>query len=509
MKRAVRIAVLLLPVALTVSCGGEAPPSAAAAKPAPKGWVRHDDPRGFALSTPKGWSVDVVEVGAIVARSPDGSQRVLVAPFADPEHRSALEWLSLATQELRPLLPQAEIDRTERLRKKPDERLATVTYRAGHGAEGRADLLVSVDGPAGMLYGVAAPKEHFATSRGEMIRVLDTFVFTEASVAPRRGPAAPAVQYVRVPDRKEGAFSLEVPRDWETHVAMERLSSVDPRPVVRTQSPDGKILIGGGDAELLPFILPDPMLASTGFTEGSTYSPGYGVVMRVMRYMPGARFAKEYVSMRLGDQAPDLEFTAVRDRPDLARRINAIYARYNQGGQMNVQQHFGEVTFTCTLQGKPRRGWYFAGTRLLTMPNGSGNWQFTDLYGYAATPDAVPLAKAVTKHMIDSFRLNPEWLAMQQGLTANVSTIVTQTNAEISKIIQSTYEHTQAVQDDAARKFSNMILGQTDLKDPETGETWKATAGHNYYWRREHTDEVAGTETYDRPDIDFQPLEEW
>ncbi len=141
--------------------------------------------------------------------------------------------------------------------------------------------------------------------------------------------------------------------------------------------------------------------------------------------------------------------------------------------------------------------------------DGSGNWQFTDLYGYVAAPDAVPVAEEVLAHMVGTFQLNPQWVAMQQGLTANVSKIVRRTGQEISKMLRESYEQRQAAQDDTFRKVSNALRGQTDLRDPETGETWKVEYGHNYYWRRAHTNELTGTRTPDRPDIDFQPLEEW
>jgi hypothetical protein len=63
------------------------------------------------------------------------------------------------------------------------------------------------------------------------------------------------------------------------------------------------------------------------------------------------------------------------------------------------------------------------------------------------------------------------------------------------------------VQDDIARKWSNTILGLTDVRDPETGETWKVAGGKNYYWKR--GGEVEGGDQTPRPDTSFTPLEEW
>ena len=109
--------------------------------------------------------------------------------------------------------------------------------------------------------------------------------------------------------------------------------------------------------------------------------------------------------------------------------------------------------------------------------------------------------------MVKTFKINSRWLAMQSNLTAATSEIVSRTHNEISEIINSSYQYRQRVNDDLSRKWSNVILGLTDVKDPETGETWKVASGRNYYWRK--GDSIVGTDTYDRPDIDFTPLEEW
>ncbi len=63
--------------------------------------------------------------------------------------------------------------------------------------------------------------------------------------------------------------------------------------------------------------------------------------------------------------------------------------------------------------------------------------------------------------------------------------------------------------DNIARDYSNATLGVTDVRDPDTGETWNVASGKNYYWRQQGTNGIVGTETFDRPDIDFAPLEEF
>jgi hypothetical protein len=96
----------------------------------------------------------------------------------------------------------------------------------------------------------------------------------------------------------------------------------------------------------------------------------------------------------------------------------------------------------------------------------------------------------------------------RQQLAGNVSQIVSQTNQEISIIINDACWTRQGVMDNISRRFSNYILGVTDVADPETGQTWKVEAGHNYYWAKPYGNVVVGTETFTRPDIDFTPLRE-
>ena len=84
------------------------------------------------------------------------------------------------------------------------------------------------------------------------------------------------------------------------------------------------------------------------------------------------------------------------------------------------------------------------------------------------------LVQETANYMFLSLKMNPQWEASQQQLAANVSQIVSQTNQEISKIINDAYGTRQGVMDKISRKFSNYILGVTDVVDHETGQTWKA-----------------------------------
>ena len=230
--------------------------------------------------------------------------------------------------------------------------------------------------------------------------------------------------------------------------------------------------------------------------------------MMVSRYLTGAQYARMYVETKAAQGTTQLRFTEVRDRPDVSQMLNAPNAMF--AGLVNIQVSAGEAAFTCNYAGQPLQGYYLAATQRTDMGYGAGAlWTVTQLYGYLATPQKTTQAQEVLTRTLETFAFDLNWQAGQSRTTMSTSRIVTQTGAEISKMIDDSYWRRQAVQDDIHRKWSNVITGRTDVINPVTGETWKVTSGSNYYWRNAGTNTIVGTSTYDRPNINFEPLKEW
>src|SRR6185295_9526290 len=93
-----------------------------------------------------------------------------------------------------------------------------------------------------------------------------------------------------------------------------------------------------------------------------------------------------------------------------------------------------------------------------------------------------PQAREVMGHMLQTYQVNPQWAAAQQGTTAQVAQITTNSNREISNIITGGYWQRQGVQDEMGRRRSNATLGVVDVTDPNTGTQYKVESGSNYYW---------------------------
>jgi len=511
MKSAGRSLALVAAMSMAAACGGETPgPTAtpstspstpSASKSVGMQLIAHRNPLGFTISHPAGWRVDANDDALIAVRSADESETVVVQPFFLRKPHDASHWLRQLPGAMPVVFGGASIDRIRPVRSNADEAAALMTLSRG-GREYRASALCSIFGKSGMLFAIVAPADRFDARKNELVAILKSFSFVEPSSA--SAAAKPAIAFDRWTDPNEQAFSVEVPRGWKTAGGSARFASVDVRSGVRTESPDGNAWVFSGDTDIPPFTPPSQMLAMAGFREGMWYSPGYGVNMMVRSYETGRGFAQSYAESVLGRRCSGVTITSARDRADASEAINAIYAQFGQG--VNMRLSTGEVAFTCGSQASPRQGYVFGGT-LATQAGMGAIWNVQYLAGFIATPNEAPTAESTLKHMLDSLQLNPDWVARQQSVTMATSQIVTRTNAAIADIIKDTYEHRQAVMDDVFRKWSNTTLGLTDLRDPDTGDTYKVAAGHNYYWRKGET--IAGTSTYERPDIGFTPLIEW
>ena len=494
--------------------GGSNPtPSPVTARPAnPGNWIRYAEPNaGFVVQHPVRWKVDVRKGPLIFIESPDDGAFVLVHPFSLKPLSDTKTFLAEVPRYLPSVFPQGQVSRYGQLHQRPDEALATIQFiAAGHPAT--ATVLCSLDGPAGMLYAIAGPHQEFPRLRDDLVGILQSFKFVTPSGGAQStgvatGQAQPQLKFVRWQDPKEQAFSIEVPQGWRVSGGMFRMAPVDTRSGVELDSPDGRIHVLAGDPQVPPFIQPSPTLGMTGFREGSWYNSPYGVKVMVRRYATGLQFAREYAASKFQRSCAGFRVVHEQDRADIAGKFGGNLQQIGNG-VLSQKLTFGEVAFTCSVNGQPMRGFVFAGTHGTTA-SGIGMWKASNIGGYLAAADLTSVAESVLMKMTTSTQVNQQWVAGQHYLTAEQGAIVQDVHQKAMQVINDTYWSRQAIHDNESRHFSNYMLDLTDVYDPATGERWKVESGHNYYWRRDYTDVVAGTPTYDRPDINFSPLIEY
>jgi hypothetical protein len=485
--RVISLTLLMVPM-LLASCAKAAAPDAASLQ-----WATQTDPSGFSVEVPQGWHVAHGDEGIRISSS-NPAIFVLVAPFFARGLVSSTQFMNAVPGVLPQALPNAKVANVAQVKETPDEAKAVISFGTGQ----TAVALCSIYGRSGMLYAIAAPSDQIAAKKATLLRVLSSFKFTGSTQA--HNDAA----FEKWTDPKEDGFTVEIPKGWTADGGTFRFAPVDVRPRVVILSPDKKIGIRIGDENIPPHVLPNNMLAMAGLREGMTYSPGYGVNMLISRYYTGSQFARSYAGSMGQRGYMDVQVSGVRDLPEASAGLNKMYAQF--GENMPTELTVGTASVSAKRDGEPYAGEYVAGT-FRSETGGSGVWAVLQLAGYMAPADRQGEAQAALGHALQTFHLNDEWVKMQQGVSMNTSRIVTETNHAIMGIIHDTHANAVRVNDEISRKRENYILGLTDVRDPDTGETYKVSAGSNYYWRKGN--EVVGTDTYQRPNTDFTPLQQW
>jgi hypothetical protein len=302
-------------------------------------------------------------------------------------------------------------------------------------------------------------------------------------------------QFVEWQDPVENAFSAQVPAGWQVEGGLFRAAAVDVRPWLQLTSPDGGIQVFTGDQRIPSFTLPDSTLEWLGMTEGQWYSPGYGVQMLISRYLPGEEFAASYITDIMG--LSGCTVNAVNPLIELEAALRELQRQ--QGPSLIGQQtDVGEVRFTCQDGQQTLNGYIFAHTVMLEQ-SGSGIWNVAALMGYLATPQQEVEAQAVMSHLAQSWRINPQWAAMQQGTTAAVSNIVSATGNAIASSISSSFDNAQATQDRLSQDWSDTLLEVERVQDQDTGQVYEVMSGSTYHWI-DAQGNIVGTNAHFNPD---------
>lgn len=508
-KKMWTVGTMLLVAMLSVACGkkeaGEAAQSTGRAV-VPAGWKTHDDAR-FSVAVPAGWNArSEAQTGRVEVSGPAGEMLVIWPVFLEgaglqPSGATAVVIRMTATiwpdVMWRSAMP-----------------VGNNAVKLG-GVRGESPVVSaftwvsSARGTAGSFYAATAPGNQYAAATGTFASILGSFrgkgTGTGAGMAQAAQQGA-SLQYVQWMDPRENAFVVEVPAGWGVQGGLFRRAPTDAVASVVVDSPDGQVEVQMGDPNIPWFSEPTQMGMSMGFVEGRWYEPMPGSRMLIKRYLPAAYFLNEYVRTKAGSACQQLQMEQPRNRPDAVQSINALTAQAFGGGATMTQCTGGDVGFSCQRNGQPYRGYFFAITRLTrNMGVEGGTWDLYMLIGYMAAAARAEEGSEVASRVIGKMQYNPQWVAMQRGVTANASQIIAQTNAEISNMINAGYERRSAAEDNIARLRTNAIQGRLDVVDSNTGESLKVATGSDYYWM-DYRGNIVGTGTASAPGVEFHEL---
>lgn len=511
-------------------------------------WTVHKDPLGFQVSHPDGWSVETPGKEFIEIKSQNGSDFAIIYPFITDQQITSINFLNKTPSMFASQFPEASIQGFQRLLERPDEAFMAMNYSDG-GVQGSAAILCVLDNRSGMLFAIAAPTLKFKDTSVTLIRILKSFSFIKPESSQSQN-----VQYVVWKDPEKNSFSLDVPMGWNVTGGLLEPNPGDLRLGVEIDSPDNKVGVIYGDTRIPLYISISEMPDSLGLVDGTEYHPEYNLYLKARQYMTGKEFAKAYADYVMKG-IPGVVYNGDQDRLDLSQAINAVYRQYG----LPLEANAGETTFTIEVNGERWQGYCLAVTEKRNLGSDSYIWQVSKLIGYIAPDSRELLARSVLERAVNSFKCSSVWIQNQKAQNSPEqypSTVVNQgtypsiasqgqypgvsfgqsqytgsinpvqypispaysspyagnsidASSDVSNIITEAYNSREKTMDDLSNKWSNTILGTTDLRDPNTGEVTSVESGSNYYWK-DNQDTVWGTQTADSPSpsVDFTPLQE-
>jgi hypothetical protein len=464
-------------------------------EPLPSTWTTDTDPAGFAVSRPAAWTMGKIRATGQVVLHGTRGEEVMIWPLRLKQAELDANGAAALTQELARkfdvLMPWS-----------PVQTMKNAARVSGSGSQRSGTVVLSwANNPTGVsiyFYGVEAPQEIYNDSTTAFAAILRSFhVVPDPSVkdilgAPS-GPGAAPLDFVSWTDPHEGAFTVPVPQGWHVIGGTYRLSTVDVRYGMVMNSPDGQIRASVGDSMVGPFTQPSQALTASGLREGSYQTLSDGTRVELLRYLSGQQFARSYVETLVSRQCSNPQISSNNSREDLASNFSQSAASV---GFTDALLTAGDVSFTCTMDGKPVKGKYIAAT-IRMAPNISPIWLVYRLYGYIAFSGREQDGEEVLMQMVRSWKFTPEWealrkdaampavqteIASSQEIRQRAQEAIVEDQRQTAEMIAKSSEQRQKLYDQLERKRQNSILGSLEITDAQTGAQYKVSDFSDYHY---------------------------
>ena len=491
------------------------PAAHAAAPVTPVQWALHSDPMGFSVNLPAGWDLHADRsVGRITIQGAQGQKAIIWPMFIERQQIDQRGAAELVKQLARRADPESVWGTPEVV-----GGAARVLARGTSNGAAIIHWNALPDGTAVYLFCVTAPASLYRGSVDVFTGILKSFHVTPAADTAATAASSPAravLKWTRWNDPHEGAFGVSIPQGWSINGGSIRHSPTDIRESVVVLAPDGQVRITVGDDNISAYAAPHAMYGRAGLREGMYTSLGDGTKLQIRRFTPAAQFVREYLFGPALRDCDGLNVISEEQRPDLAA---ASEAQARAHGIRNMRITTSGVSFSCTWNGRPARGYYAAATAFVPSQMG-GIWYVDPLYGYVATGERQSEADKISRHVVESMQVNSDWKRKEDQMAADAVRADNERAAEIqaaarksivenqqatSDMIVKGYEARSRVYDEVSRKRENAILGTVDVVDPDTGRQYKVDNYSDYHWMN-NQGVVAGTKTDTSPGMDWRQM---
>lgn len=438
-------------------------------------WVEQKDPHGFSVQTPDNWKIKVDETGLVrIGTNPEEKTGpvVFAQTMVFPENKTNAQALESITPELKATFPNFQIISQRTI----DEFGSIICQIQYTGSEHIGVLLISTDNKNAFISGLASEKSEYNSNLDNSLKVLSTFKYDNSLKDTSK--ISGTIDMVSWKDPKEGAFTVDVPKGWDTSGGIVR-PYIDAWVKVVSTSGDKGIDVENMYPPL--YTAPNAVLQMSGFTEGSKYNPGGAgnEAMIVSSEKNADDYIKNVLASKLG-----LNVDSTKSRDDIASQIPKWPGTSATTAAEGIL--FGD--------GKQHK---------IILVEQSMSVSTIKIWGvflvhYWAPASEISLMDDIFADMNKTFKVDSTWAKNEQTQVAKRSQIISQTGSEISDIISSTFEYQSSVQDKTSREFSDALLGIDRIYNPDTRVEYTVPTGSKYYWGNGY-DTIIGTETSQNP----------
>lgn len=465
-------------------------------------WTTHEDRAGFTIEIPKDWKVRNDE-GRITAAGPN-MERVTIYPLRVEGQLDANRARHLLIGISSQLWPGQRWNMPNGGWQFGPNGVRSIGADESRLRETSALWWTNTNqGATGFFYGVAAQPSRFQAAEPVFARILGSFRVTQASAqaagrqSDRGFDPLAELQFMRWTDPTENAFTVEVPAGWRASGGIRRSGTTAKTSEIVAQSPDGQIVRSGDTRIPHQFMEPNPTLDNMGYREGQMYP---GTSTPITRFMTGLDFADFYIQSNVGQICNQVQLIRRNNRPDY------IQALASQGLLLERNQYSaGEVIFTCHSGRGPYVGYLFVETSRYNAGVGS-MWNVTRLDGFLAPSKLATQADLVLQRLLTSFAMNPVWWAREVGTDARIKENHRRYREFAANLQQQTQNDRWESWRVRTEVTGDMLRGQTQVVDPETGTAYKVEQTSNYYWIDPGREVIAGTNIPYKPTWDFREM---
>jgi PDZ domain len=291
--------------------------------------------------------------------------------------------------------------------------------------------------------------------------------------APKTVALLKVTQYAVFSEPTEHAFTMEVPQGWQVSGSQMRRAALEFSPFVRTLSPDRMTYLMVGEPTLLTYTPPNATTLRLGWREGSLHAAQQGGVTMLLRYIPGEKFAQLYGQTALAGLCPQLRFENATERGDLVKAADQLIPTV-----IPSQSSAGEATFSCRHGGVDMAVAVDAVTRI---DRNSILWNVIFLRAFITPKSQAQAAEEVLRHMTQSFRYDPAWVSMQQGIDRLAA-------QQIAARVQAAERQEQGVikslnaTDESFTAMDDIVSGYSTYRNEQTGDTYKLSNTNPGKW---------------------------